>query len=237
MYVKDVVVAGALLIVNVLSCLPVVPPLQQRLEKPELYFVGMAVVGDPDEGFREALHLNWTLVRNEGMPVRSFTLFRRFPSDSFFDVFLGSQSIPADTTDFYDELVNHAFPESGIDSVYYRICAVDTFGRAGDTSDIGAFVFAPQAEFVGYDVTGGCFKWESWIRSGVSSWCTVWHESDGWRFTSERQEEFPFTDQPARFSACFPDSLQPPVPGRWYYALFIRANETNSLKVGSIDVQ
>ncbi|MBN1575824.1 MAG: hypothetical protein JW913_04685 [Chitinispirillaceae bacterium] len=237
MCVKYGFVAGTLLSVNLLSCLAVDPPLPQKLEKPVLNFSGMAAVGDPIEGYHEAVHLSWMFTRTENTPVHSYSLLRKFPADSFFDVFLGSQQIPADTTHFYDKLARHPFPVKGFDSISYRLCAVDTFGRTGDTSDECTVVLAPQPQFVNYTTANGCLQWESWIRGGIFSWCTVWHETGRREWTSQRQDAFPQTDQPGRFSACFPDSLQPPFPGRWYYALFVRANDTYSLKIGTIDVE
>ncbi|MBN1308211.1 MAG: hypothetical protein JXA18_09865 [Chitinispirillaceae bacterium] len=237
MCVKDGFVAGVLLSVNLLNCLPVDSPLPQKLEKPILDFNGMAAVRDPVDGYHEAVHLSWTFTRTEETPVQSFTLLRKFPSDSFFDVFAGSRLIPADTTHFYDELAQHPFPADGFDSVSYRLCAVDTLGRTGDTSAVCAVILAPQAKFVNYDTVSGCLQWESWIRGGIFSWCTVWREADKQEWTSRLQDAFPQTDQPGRFSACFPDSLQPPAPGRWYYALFVKANDTHSLKIGTLDVE
>ena len=237
MCVKYGFFAGALLSVTLLNCLPVTPPLPQKLDKPVLSFSGMAAVPDPVEGYHEAIHLSWSMPQTENTPVRSFTLVRKFSTDSFYDVFSGSRLIPADTNNFYDELAQHPFPASGFDSVSYRLCAVDTFGRTGDTSEICMVILAPQAKFVNYDTGNGCFEWESWIRGGIFSWCTAWHETGKPKWTCQQMDAFPETDKPGRFSACFPDTLQPPLHGRWYYALFLKANETHSLKIGTIDVE
>jgi len=229
--------AGALLFVTLLSCLPVEPPFTNKPGKPVVRFGGMAVVRDTIEGYHEGVHISWTLAQKEPARIRSFTLMRKFPADSVFDVFGGSRGIPADTADFYDVLAGHTFPEEGFDSVYYRLCAVDDEGRTGDTSEACVVTLAPQARLVGFDPKNGCLLWESWIRGGIFSWCSVWDATMAYEWASQRQDAFPHTDQPGSFSACFPDSLQPPPPGRWYFALFVRANDTYSLKIGSIDVE
>jgi hypothetical protein len=211
------------------------PQLPPPPEKPVLLFDGMAVVADPFSAYREAVHLSWTTAAGEAAAVASYTLLRKIQPDTVYDVFAGSRLIPADTADFCDGLTGFTFPANGFDSIFYRICAVDTFGRTGDTSDACPVILAPQPDLIGFDTAQACLRWESWIRGGVFSWCTVWNARDGRGFTGEMLQEFPFTDQPARFSQCFPDSLSPPAGGRWYYALYIRANESYSLVIGSLD--
>jgi hypothetical protein len=163
-------------------------------------------------------------------------LLRKLSDDSSYDVFAGSRGIPSDTTEFLDILEDYTFPDNGFDSILYRMFAIDTAGRAGDTSDPCLLLVAPQADFQQFDDSTGCLKWESWIRGGVTSRCSVWCEEKDLYWNSERMEEFPFTDEPARFTACFPDTLMPPVAGRWWYALYIRANMVQSLVIGPIDV-
>ena len=219
------------------SCLPVTSPLPQLPGKPVLQFAGMTPVPDPFNGYREAVHLTWAAPPDSSAPVCTYTLLRRIPPDSIFDVFAASRLIPADTADFYDDLASHAFPTNGFDSIYYRICAIDSFARTGDTSAVTTVILAPQPTVTAYDTANACLQWDSWIRGGVFSWCTLWRESgEGATFTSPPEQKFPFTDEPARFLACFPDSLSPPAAGRWYFALYVKANESYSLNVGFINV-
>lgn len=220
--------------VIVWSCIPVTPPFPKLLEKPVLGFVGMAPVFDTLNGYRESIHIAWTTPSVSTATINSFTLLRRIPPDSVFDIFTGSRKIPAGITDFYDDLAGFVFPVNGFDTIFYRICAVDENARTGDTSETVTVILAPQANMTRYDTAYACFQWDSWIRGGVFSWCTVWSDSVGASFTSSTEQTFPDTDEPARFSACFPDSIALPVHGRWYYALYIKANESSSLKVGSI---
>jgi hypothetical protein len=235
--VKYGIVVISVILSQLIACLPVDPPLPHTIEKPLLQCDGFVVAPDISDGYREAIHLQWSLSDTETALVSTYTLLRKFSFDSVFDVFTGSRLIPADTFHFYDELINYVFPANGIDSVFYRILAIDTLGRAGDTSDIVRLKIAPQPKFGSYDEEKGCCSWESWIRGGIFSWCTVRHETETIHWTSERQEKYPDTDQPAVFSACFPDTLFPPPSGRWYYGFFIRANDAYSLSVRAIDVQ
>ncbi len=235
MCIKKLFIAQVSLLLSLFFCIPVDSPRQPRLEAPQLSFGSMTAMADPTEGLTESVHLVWTITADRS-EVGSFTLLRRFTTDSLFNVFTGSRLIPADTTDFYDDLHGYTFPDHGADSIFYRLLAIDTLGRFSDTSEICTVAIAPQPELTGYDPQSGCLEWESWIRGGILSWCKVRNESGTLEWTGERQEEFPHTDEPGRFSACFPDSLRPPPCGKWYVALFVRAAEMNSLYTGSIDV-
>ncbi len=235
MFVNYGLYVAALIILQWLSCFPVDPQPYQLSGSPLLRCNGMVPVTDPVEGYREAIHLSWTY--GEGrQPVHTYTLLRRFSSDSVFDVFSRSRQIPGDTLNFYDILENRTFPQSGVDSVQYRILAVDTLGRSSDTSEACTFLLAPQPVFTSCDPSSRCCNWESWIRGGCTSWAVVFPAGEGQKWTSPRRDEFPFTDEPARFSACIPDSMNTRSGGQWYIALYLRANEAWSLLLEALDV-
>jgi hypothetical protein len=236
MSVKYALPGAALFTIVWLSCLPV-DPLPVRLSgKPVLQFVEMAPVADPVDGYRESVHLRWTFDRSDNDFLNSFTLLRKLSTDSAFDVFAGSRLIPADTADFFDELELYVYPRSGADPVLYRLYTVDTLGRSGDTSEICTVSLAPQPVFTAYDVSARRITWESWIHGSVSSWCAVWHDEDGLLWTSPHMVDFPFTDKPAVFSADLPDSIGLSSGTRLRYALYIKANDAHSLKIGAVDV-
>jgi len=220
-----------------IGCFPVAPPVTGSLEAPNLSCQGLVVIQDDIDGYHEALSLSWTTDYDDDAPVGSFSLLRKYSNDSVYELFQGSRNIPADTMHFYDRLTGYSFPESGYDSVYYRVVPLDTSGRAGDTSQVVSFVFAPQAVSQTLNLLTTCLSWESWIRGGVLSRCEIWYETDRDGWTSPQMEEFPHTDEPARFIACLPDSLTPLARGKWYYACFIKANVAQSLLIGSINVE
>jgi len=236
MFVKYVSLVVALLTPGWLSCFPVDPAPLRIAGRPELRFVEMAPVADPVDGYRESVHLHWEFDRSDDQPLRFFTLLRKLSADSAFDVFFGSQLIPADTADFFDALEYHVYPRSGADSVLYRMYTIDTLGRSGDTSEICRVILAPQPVVTALDNSTRCIEWESWIRGGILSWCVIWSDENGRSWTSPRREEFPFTDKAAVFNACLPDSITFSSGSRWYYALYIKAYEAYSLKIGAVGV-
>ena len=173
------------------GCFPVAPPVTVSLDAPLLSCQGFTVIPDDVDGYREALNLSWSIDYDDNAPLGSFNLLRKFSHDSVYELFQGSRNIPADTMHFYDQLTGYSFPESGYDSVYYRIVPVDTNGRAGDTSQVTAFVFAPQVIAHVYTPQTMCLSWESWIRGGIFSWCEVWFGADTVSWKSSRMEMFP----------------------------------------------
>jgi len=224
----------SLIVAFFVSCLPGNPVLPERLAAPQLSFVDLEIIPDPLRGYRDAVHLKWEFKDNAH--PHTYTLLRMLPGDSFPDVFTGSRGIPADSTDFYDDLSGYAFPEAGFDKVVYRITAVDTVGRAGDTSETCTVVLAPQPLFDDFSENDGCLHWESWIRGGVFSQCGIWRDSLPYYWKSEQMLVFPLTDHPAAFTACLPDSLLPLANGRWRYSLNVSANAAVSLLLGEFNV-
>lgn len=220
-----------------IGCFPVAPPVTVSLNAPDLFCQGFLIIPDDIDGYKAVLSLSWTTDYEADAVLGSFTLLRKFSDDSVYETFEGSKNIPADTMHFHDRLTGYSFPESGYDSVYYRIIPVDTSGGEGDTSQVVSFVFAPQPVSQTYHAQTMCLSWESWIGGGVSSRCEVWSASGADQWESPKMEVFPESDEPARFSACFPDSLTPPAYGKWYYACFIKANVAQSLQIGTFNVE
>lgn len=217
------------------SCIIESPPIS-KVSKPQLIFDNLSFVKE-GEKYYEAIHLIWKLNSNEEREnIASFVLLRKFSEDSTFDIFWGSRTIPADTFNFYDKLVEYRFPENSYDSISYRIFAIDKYGNNGDTSDVCVVYIAPQPRLKEYDIEKGCIRWESWIRGGIRSWCKIWSEEKEIEIMSKEIEEFPTTDKPAEFEFCLPDSLKHLSSGEWYYSIFVKANERYSIKVGNFDV-
>ena len=236
MFVKYGLLPVALLTLQWLSCFPVDPDADRLTGSPVLSCGGLTPLPDAVDGYHVSVHLSWTFDKDGEQPVYSYTILRKLPSDSVFEVFSRSREIPADTFNFYDDLENLTYPLSGFDSIQYRMYAVNKKGYSSDTSAECLIFLAPQPVFNSFDASTRCLEWESWIRGGITSWCVVWSDEAGRSWTSPQRDEFPFTDEPALFSACLPDSLGTPGDDRWFYALYLRSNEANSLTIGEIDV-
>lgn len=241
MRVKYITALSSILCLLSLSCIPVEPPLPQKITAPKLIFKQMAVARNTFGEYHEAIQLQWHRSESDTLPVQSFTLMRKFSNDTTFELFDRSQHIPADTTNFFDELSADQFPASGSDSVFYLLFAIDTLGRPGDTSNFCRVFLLAQPTLASFSTNSLCIVWDSWVRGGVTSWCHIWPDSMESSCKSEPYELYPETDQAARFSACCQDQAYllhlPPASIRWNYALFIRAGDNYSLSYGYQDAQ
>ena len=189
--------------------------------------------------WREAIHLQWEAPSTDSIAIRSYTIIRRTDNDSSFDVFSRSQGIPSSIDTFNDDIKPIGFPDADYFSVRYRIFAVDSLGRSGDTSAVCSLYLARQPVIDTIDLAKSSFRWFSqFIQGSVETYIKIWNASGAAVFSSPRQEEFGSWDYPVYFSATLPDSLSPFSPGTWYYAIYLFAMtaEHQSIKVDSFNV-
>jgi hypothetical protein len=214
---------------------PITPP---RLDSPVFTKITLSearIFGT----YREAVRLAWRAPRTDSIGLRSFTLIRKLPGDSLFDVFSRSQGIPAPIDSFSDDMTHIGFPLDGYSLVMYKIVALDTLGRPSDTSAPCSLYIAPQPILDTVDTVKLCFRWHSSRISGSTvSYVKLWDKTGTRSWESVRSEKFGGDYPPLYFDACLPDSLKPLNRGTLYYAVFLEAMgpEHQSLKVDSIDV-
>jgi hypothetical protein len=220
-----------------LTCEPPAP-LPPEPGKPAFTEIKLKVVKDALGDYMEGVHLSWAPPETIPVPISFYTLVRKMPGDSVFDVFTRSSGIPPEISTLEDFLEPQVFPKSDINLsvIYYRIYAVDELGREGQLSDPCSLKLAPQPRNKDILSKDTCLHWESDIKGGVFSYAHIWNDNSGDTLTSSKELVFSATDNPARFSACFPPEFHPLAPGKWHYALFVEINETYSLKTGYFNV-
>jgi hypothetical protein len=190
--------------------------------------------------YREAIHITWTPPSTDSITIRSYTLLRKTGDDSLFDVFTRSQGIPDSIVSFDDDLTPIGFPVNGYDLIVYKIFAIDTLGRAGDTSAACSLYLASQPELTRIDTAAWCFGWLSrGIQGSVTSHLKVWNAGGTRSWTSPASEELGNEQVPVNFSSCLPDTFKPMTAETWYFALFLDANGSlhQSMKAGSFNVR
>ena len=91
--------------------------------------------------YRPAVHLTWKVSDGDSLSVREFVILQKSMDSSVFSVLV--RSIPDSVTGYYDNLDRIAFPQAwDFTTLQYRIYAIDTLGRPGDTSAIDSVVLA-----------------------------------------------------------------------------------------------
>jgi hypothetical protein len=95
------------------------------------------------ETYRPAVHLTWKPPHTDSLSIREFVILQKSIDSSVFSVLV--RSIPDSITAYDDDLDRVNFPQqSNLETMQYRIFAVDSLGRSGDTSAIDSVVLAWQ---------------------------------------------------------------------------------------------
>lgn len=216
-------------------CVPHQSQYFEKIAAPSLTPLKLAPYRDPFNNVIEAVYIQWEKPSTNDMTnIQYYTLLRKLPSDSMYDVFSLSQRIPSEVTTFYDPIDLDVFPTEGFDTLHYRIYAVDIHGRPGDTSETQVLFLAPQPELKSFNLMTGCVQWESWIRGGQVSHGDFWVDSSKCSWSSKDSVTFPRTDEPALFTSCKPDSCDLFKSTILYYALFVDVADAHSMRVGKI---
>ncbi len=222
------------IVLCMLHCVPHQSRYFEKIAAPSLAPLTLAPWRDPFNNVIEAVFMQWEPGLNDEKNIQYYTLLRKLPSDSIYDVFSLSQRIPSEVTAFYDPIDLDIFPIEGFDTLCYRIYAVDIYGRPGDTSESQVLLLAPQPQMKNVNWMDGCIQWESWIRGGQVSYGEFWIDSSKCRWSSKPSESFPRTDEPALFTSCKPDSCELLRDRFFYYALFVDVVDAHSIRVGKI---
>jgi hypothetical protein len=219
------------------SCVPHNPEYFSKIAAPQIHTIKFAPYNDPNGNFIESVCLQWENTLDDESRIQYYTLIRKLPSDSLFDVFSLSQRIPPSVKEFNDPMEFEFFPTDGFDTIQYRMYAVDIYGRPSDSSVVCTLLIAPQPKLNTFNYKTGCVQWESWIRGGQISYGSFWSDTLKCRWSSKRTEAFPRTDEPAVFTFCKPDSciIKPGV--YLYYVLYIEATDARSIKAGKLRIE
>jgi hypothetical protein len=219
-----------------ITCIPTPQSITNRTQAPAFNSVELTVFKDQSGVYNEGVYLTWTPYPADSVSILYYTLLRKFPGDSLFDVFTLSQRIPSTVNEFYDKLDASSFPTDSFDILQYKIFSVDNHGRFGDTSAVRTLTIAPQPSFDTLDQSSRCIRWSSWVRGSQTSFVKIWSTSPEYKWVSASTEAYPRTDEPAIFTACVNDSALQLKKTRLHFALFLQISEARSVRAGFLDI-
>ncbi|MBN1601562.1 MAG: hypothetical protein JW915_08140 [Chitinispirillaceae bacterium] len=225
---------SAIALLHLCSCVPHSPEHFQKISAPQITTIMFAPYDDPYGNFLESVFLQWENAPEKDSNILYYTLLKKHPSDSLFDVFSLSRRIPPEIKSFNDPIDLEQFPTDGFDTLFYKIYAVDIYGRPGDTSSACTLLIAPQPGNPVFTTTSRCLRWESWIRGGQISYGEFWTDSKQFHWSSRRTDAFPRTDEPAVFTTCIPDTCTLSTGDYLYFVLYLEATDARSIKTGKI---
>ena len=188
----------------------------------------MDVTGIKSGGaYQGAIHMQWTLTTSDSSPVKEFVILRKKQSDSAFGIL--HHGIPDSIFNDYDVINPKDLPQdqlfgSPYTSIRYRIFAIDTFGRSGDTSaqDSALLTWTPTDVYPVDTLKENLFKWSTRsYQGGYISYMLLWGDAaEGLLWTSPKPPEPTYgTVSEDSFSVQLPSSLYPLPTGKYYYGV------------------
>ena len=214
------------------SCLPIAStcPTSDPFPPPTIQapsFTSMDVTGIKSGGaYQGAIHMQWTLTTSDSSPVKEFVILRKKQSDSAFGIL--HHGIPDSIFNDYDVIDPKDLPQdqlfgSPYTSIRYRIFAIDTFGRSGDTSaqDSALLTWTPTAVYPVDTLKENSIKWSTRAyQGGYFSYVLLWNDASGLLWTSPKPPEPTYGNATEdSFSVRLPTALYPLSPGKYYYGV------------------
>jgi hypothetical protein len=187
----------------------------------------MDVTGIKSGGaYQGAVHLQWAVANSDSFPVKEFVILRKKQSDSAFGVM--HHGIPDSVSNDYDIIDPKDLPQeqlfgSPYTCIRYRIFAIDTFGRSGDTSAVDSILltWTPMTVYPTDTLKENIFKWSTrGYQGGYFAYMILWNDTAGLLWTSPKPSEPTYGSVTAdSFSAQLPFALYPLNTGKYYYGV------------------
>jgi hypothetical protein len=217
-YVKQYWYAGLPALIC-LFCATIDPPPPSPLSAPIIDSAEIVAVPDIDKEITESIHIQWVAGPDDSLSVYSFKIVRYTALQTL--PLLTKLSIDSLNT-LIDPVAQMNLPNRNDEQyIIYRIYALDSLDRPGDTSVACTVTLArsipllsPKDTFVVNQ-----FKWEvpdgiyNQTRSRVILWYRgdpLWKSDDVLKYTNGLSEIF---------TKSLPDSLMPLAPGKYYWGI------------------
>jgi hypothetical protein len=176
------------------------------------------------DSYRPAVHLEWTTPNSDSLSIHEFVILEKSSDSGGFSVLV--RSIPDSITSYFDNLDRIVFPQLwDIRTIQYRIYAIDTLGRSGDTSAIDSFSLAWPPEMVS-PIEADTVLWPdslvwnvSGVMSGYFTYVYLFSDSGGCLWQSPRPgiPVYSDHDKTVRFAVAVPGSLPLPSGGPYFW--------------------
>jgi hypothetical protein len=172
------------------------------------------------DAYRSAIRLQWELLGKDTLPVNQFVILRKKQiSDTAFSIL--HYEIPDTETTDWDILSAADLPGQGTyTKIWYRIFAVDSQGRSGDTSlaDSVQLSWPPRITAPGDTLRDNLFKWSTILYlGGYYSGLSIWSDSLGFIWKSPPPDEPTYGHETSDSeSLVLPSPPAPLPPGKYF---------------------
>lgn len=116
------------------GCLTIDPPPPDRPAAPKFTRYSIVAKKDSDNEYNEFIQLYWMYDTTDQISIRYFEIIRMLPVDSNSNTNI--KNIPHSITTMYDKISNFNLvnPRTSSNTIFYKIFAIDSLERSGDTS-------------------------------------------------------------------------------------------------------
>jgi hypothetical protein len=189
-------------------------------------FTSLELIGEKwSDEYQPTIHLQWTLAGKDSLPVGKFIVLRkREMFDTTFEIL--PTDIPDSQYEDWDKLEATDFPDQGVyKKIWYRVFAIDTAGRPGDTStaDSVKLSWPPHITEPVDTLLNNKFKWST-VRylGGYYATLYLWNDS-GLVWNSPRPEEPQYGHEtPDSETLVLPSPPASLLPGAYYCGVKIQ---------------
>jgi hypothetical protein len=188
-------------------------------------FSGDTLIAAKFDTYRPSVHLTWKEPRSDSLSIREFVILQNSSDSGGFSILV--RSIPDTITEFYDNLDRIVFPQPwDFRTIKYRIFAIDTLGRSGDTSGIDSVALAwPPVLLRPADndsVLPDSLAWSvSGVMSGFFTYVYLYSDDSGLVWKSPRPDTPIYSnhDKTDFFATALPPSLSLTRGASYYWAV------------------
>jgi hypothetical protein len=188
-------------------------------------FTSADLVAAKFDTYRPAVHLAWKPPHTDSLGIREFVILQKAIDSSDFTVLV--RSIPDSITQYDDNLDRIAFPQAwDIKTMQYRIFAIDTLGRPGDTSAIDSVAIAWPPNLLwpadGDSVRPDSLVWSvHGVMMGYFTYAFLYSDSAGLIWKSPRPDTPSYSSHDGidHILVRLPDTLQLPSRMKYFWAV------------------
>jgi hypothetical protein len=227
-FLRNIALISTAPVFAALVCIPPEPPLPAKLAAP-VFTYGSVVIEQFDGIWQEMIRLSWQPPDSNADAVSEYLILVELPFDTTVDSLSLLQTEPQRIPGFKTEAFQltgdiRMFTQDSLKvTLYYRICAIDSLDRTGDTSSAFGVSLLKKVDMLSPlgKLDTNRFVWEfTGIADEIFSSMMVWGPGDSLPFfKSDTSSAFGFIYDPLRFAVSLPDTSLPLPTGNYTWTV------------------